>query len=88
MGDGENIQAEVDDLREKIAEKNLPKEVEEKALKEVKRLSQNAFNQAETGVIRRYVHWILILPWTESKDEAVDLEYARKVLNEDHYGLT
>lgn len=88
LGDGENIQAEVDDLREKIAEKNLPKEVEEKALKEVKRLSQNAFNQAETGVIRSYVDWILSLPWTESKDEAVDLEYARKVLNEDHYGLT
>lgn len=87
LGDGENIQAEVDDLREKIAEKNLPKEVEEKALKEVKRLSQNAFNQAETGVIRSYVDWILSLPWTESKDEAVDLEYARKVLNEDHYGL-
>lgn len=88
LGDGENIQAEVDDLSEKIAEKNLPKEVEEKALKEVKRLSQNAFNQAETGVIRSYVDWILSLPWTESKDEAVDLEYARKVLNEDHYGLT
>lgn len=88
LGDGENIQAEVDDLREKIAEKNLPKEVEEKALKEVKRLSQNAFNQAETGVIRSYVDWILSLPWAESKDEAVDLEYARKVLNEDHYGLT
>lgn len=87
LGEGENIQAEVDDLKQKIEEKNLPMEVRDKALKEVKRLSANSFNQAEAGVIRNYLDWILALPWQESKDETVDLEYAEKVLNEDHYGL-
>lgn len=87
LGEGENITAEIEEYKEKIDKINLPKEAREKAIKEANRLVQNSYNQAEAGIIRNYLDWILSLPWDSEKDETVDLNYAREVLDAEHYGL-
>lgn len=87
LGDEEELHAEIEELKTRVEEKPMPIEVKEKAIKEIKRLSANAFNVAEAGVIRNYVEWILELPWEESSDENIDLDYTLEILNRDHYGL-
>ncbi|MCI6609507.1 MAG: endopeptidase La [Ezakiella sp.] len=87
LGEGENISAEIEEYKEKIDKINLPTEAREKAIKEANRLVQNSYNQAEAGIIRNYLDWILSLPWDNEKDETVDLNYAREVLDAEHYGL-
>ena len=71
----------------KIAAKNLPKEVEEKLVKEVKRLSKMQPTSPESGVSRTYLDVCLDLPWTEAGKENDDIKKARDILDEDHYGL-
>lgn len=87
LGEEEEIHAEIEELKKAINDKPMPIEVKEKALKEVKRLSQNAFNTAETGVIRNYLDLILDLPWEEASESEIDLDRTMEILNRDHYGL-
>ncbi|MDO5716499.1 MAG: endopeptidase La [Tissierellia bacterium] len=87
LGEDEEIHAEIDELKKRIMQKEMPKEATEKALKELKRLSANAYNVAEAGVIRTYIDWILELPWQESRPADLDIEYAKTILDRDHYGL-
>ncbi len=87
LGEDEEIHAEIEELREKIEKKDLPLEVAEKAMHELKRLSQNVYNHAEAGVIRTYIDWILDLPWRESKNDNLDISAAKTILDRDHYGL-
>ncbi len=87
LGEEEEIHAEIEELKKAINDKPMPIEVKEKALKEVKRLSQNAFNTAETGVIRNYLDLILDLPWEEASESEIDLDRTMDILNRDHYGL-
>ncbi len=79
--------AEVDELREQVKEAGMSEEAEEKALKELDRLSQIPPQSAESGVIRTYVDWILALPWKESTEHQIHLPEAERILDEDHYGL-
>lgn len=71
----------------KLKNKKLPKEVLEKGLKEVEKLSQMNSQSPEYGVILNYLDWILDLPWEDSKEENIDLKKARQILNKEHYGL-
>ncbi|NHZ48908.1 endopeptidase La [Nitratidesulfovibrio liaohensis] len=87
MGREEDPQAEVNELEQRLAEKNMPDEAREKALREMKKLRQMPPSSAEYTVVRNYVDWILDLPWNTLKETEIDIEKARTVLDADHYGL-
>lgn len=87
-GDGQQHDDETYEYREKILSLNLPEEAENKALKEVDRLSRMHPSSAESGVIRTYLDWVISLPWNEKTQENFDIENAERILEEDHYGLT
>lgn len=87
LGEDENISDEVDELKEKIKEKDMPEEVKEKAFKEINRLSKLPQSSPETGVIRNYLDWIIELPWNEETEDVIDLKQSREILDKDHYGL-
>ncbi len=87
LGHLDEVQAEIDEYKEKIAEASMPEPVEEKALKELGRLEKMPPAAAETSVIRTYLDWLIGLPWAEESEEKLDLEAAQRILDEDHYGL-
>lgn len=87
LGQFDEIQAEVDEYKQKIEAADMPEEVAEKALKELGRLEKMPQAAAETGVIRTYLDWLTGLPWTVSDEEKLDLVAAQEILDEDHYGL-
>jgi ATP-dependent Lon protease len=78
---------EIEELKEKIAAARMPKEAHEKALQELKRLEVMPPVSAEATVSRNYLDWLISVPWHKRSKEIRDLDYAEKVLNEDHYGL-
>lgn len=80
-------QQEVDKLRDKLAAKKLPDHAREVAEKELGRLEMTPNASPNYGIIHSYVEWILDLPWEEYSEDKLDLEFAKKVLDEDHYGL-
>ncbi len=87
LGETEGIEAEIEELRQRIEEKKLPDYVREEALKELKRLSRIHPTSAEYTVIRNYLDWLLELPWLESTEDRLDLKKAREILDRDHYDL-
>ena len=87
LGEDDPQQAEVNELREKVEEANMPEEVKERALKEVDRMSRIPKASPEVGVIRTYVDWLASLPWDKSTEDNLDIKQAAVVLDEDHYGL-
>jgi len=78
---------EVDDLKKKIEQAKMPKDVEEKAVQELKRLEAMPPMSAEATVSRNYLDWLIAVPWHKKTRENRDLKHAEVVLNEDHYGL-
>ena len=84
---GDKEATDVEDLRERLAKTPLNDEAREKAEKELERLSRMAPGTPEIGVSRTYVEWILDMPWGKMTTDNLDLKRARKVLEEDHYGL-
>jgi ATP-dependent Lon protease len=87
LGEGDEQQAEIAELRAQIEEADLPEEAHKAAVRELARLEKLPPAAAEYGVIRTYLDWILSLPWTKTTDDVIDLERARQVLDEDHYDL-
>jgi ATP-dependent Lon protease len=87
LGEGDEHQAEVNELREQIEAKNLPEHALKAALRELSRLEKLPPAAAEYGVIRTYLDWILALPWSERTEDNLDLEHAREILDEDHFDL-
>jgi ATP-dependent Lon protease len=87
LGQFDEIQAEIDEYKDKIAESGMPEEVAEKALKELGRLEKMPQAAAETAVIRTYLDWLVGLPWKVADTEKLDLLEAQKILDQDHYGL-
>src|ERR1700757_490091 len=85
LGRGEK--SEFDELRKKIEAAGMPKEVLEKAVQELKKLEAMPPMSAESTVSRNYIDWLLAVPWKKRSKETRSIEYAEKVLNEDHYGL-
>jgi ATP-dependent Lon protease len=78
---------EVDELKKKIESSKMPKDVEEKAIQELKRLEAMPPMSAEATVSRNYLDWLIAVPWHKKTRENRDLKHAETVLNEDHYGL-
>ncbi|NPB09108.1 MAG: endopeptidase La [Thermodesulfobacteria bacterium] len=87
LGEAEGIEAEIEELREKLAKKKLPDYVREEAEKELRKLARVHPSSAEYTVIRNYLDWILELPWCESTEDHLDLKRAREILDRDHYDL-
>ncbi|MHB1322944.1 MAG: endopeptidase La [Coriobacteriia bacterium] len=87
LGQFDEIQAEVDEYKDKIAGSGMPEEVAQKALKELGRLEKMPQAAAETSVIRTYLDWLVGLPWHVADAEKLDLLEAQAILDEDHYGL-
>jgi len=82
---GENREAI--EYKEKIKKARMPKEVEDKALKELKRLIQMSQFNPESSYIRTYLDWLCDLPWSVETDNNIDIKNAQKILDEDHFGL-
>ena len=78
---------ETDDLKKKIDQARMPKDVAEKAMQELKRLEAMPPMSAEATVSRNYLDWLIAVPWHKKTKESRDLKVAETVLNEDHYGL-
>lgn len=78
---------EVEKLRKRLKEKDLPDEARETAEKELDRLDRTPNSSPNYGIIHSYIEWILDLPWNDYSEDNLDLDNAQKVLDEDHYGL-
>ncbi len=87
LGEKEDRQSECEEYRQKIKKSKMPKETEEKALKEVDRLEKMPPMVAEAMVCRNYIEWLLDLPWHKETKSRLDLNEAERILEEDHYGL-
>jgi ATP-dependent Lon protease len=87
LGETDEQQAEIAELRSQVEEASLPEEADKQARRELDRLSKLPPAAAEYGVIRTYLEWILSLPWNETTEDHLDLKAARKILDEDHYDL-
>ncbi len=87
LGEGEDSQAEIAELREAIDKAAMSEEAEKQANKELKRLERMPEASAEYGMIRTYLDWLIDLPWSKLSDDRIDIAEARRILDEDHYGL-
>jgi ATP-dependent Lon protease len=79
--------SELEELAERLANKDLPADIRDRAEKELRRLSQMNMMNAEANVVRNYLDWIVNLPWQERSPESPSLKEAIDILNEDHFGL-
>ena len=87
LGEQDEGQREVDDLRKKIDEANMPEEVKKEALKELSRLSRMSPMAADYSLTRNYIEWLAVLPWSKSSGEKIDINKAKEILDQDHYEL-
>ena len=87
LGEGDEQQMEIAELRERIESAGLPEEARKQADRELGRLEKLPPAAAEYGVIRNYLEWLVELPWDEETEDNLDLAHARRVLNRDHYDL-
>ena len=87
LGEGEDQGSEVETLRERLEAAGMPEEAERQANRELDRLAQMPAAAAEYGVIRAYLEWMVELPWSAASEDRLEIEEARRILDEDHYGL-
>jgi ATP-dependent Lon protease len=87
LGEKDDTSVEIEDYRKKIAEKNLPEEAKKEAERELNRLSRMHPSSAEYTVASTYLDWLTALPWHDSTPDNLDIKKARKVLDDDHFGL-
>jgi ATP-dependent Lon protease len=87
LGSIDNRKSETQELEEKIRECKMNAEVQDKALRELRRLELMPPMSAEATVVRNYIDWLISLPWAKKTRDKIDLEKAEKILDHDHYGL-
>jgi ATP-dependent Lon protease len=87
LGEGDGRAQEVQELTEKIAKATMPPEVEEQARRELHRYERMPEGAMEAGMIRTYLDWLVELPWTLPEEKPIDIAEARRILDEDHFGL-
>jgi len=87
LGQKDDVEEEVAELRRKVKEAKMPEEAEQRATREIDRMAKMAPVSAEATVIRTYVDWMLALPWAVRTQDNLDLKDAKKILDQDHYGL-
>jgi ATP-dependent Lon protease len=87
LGDVDEGQREVEELRQKIDAAGMPEDVKKEALKELARLSRMSPMAADYSLTRNYIEWLALLPWDKSSGAKVDIAKAKEILDEDHYEL-
>ena len=87
LGEAGDASGDIAELDKAITNAHMPTEVEEHARKELKRLERMSEASPEHGMVRAYLDWLVALPWSKADVEDIDIERARRVLDEDHYGL-
>ena len=87
LGEGDIWSRELNEIKAKVDEKQMPDEAKKVAYKEIERLSQMPPMSPEVGMIRTYLDWLLDLPWVETTKDHLDVRRAAKILEENHYGL-
>ncbi|HEY8336751.1 MAG TPA: endopeptidase La [Tardiphaga sp.] len=87
LGEGDGKTQEVAELNEAIAKAGMPAEAEAQARKEVRRYERMPEAAAEAGMVRSYLDWLIELPWSLPEEKPIDIAEARRILDEDHYGL-
>ncbi|HWQ55928.1 MAG TPA: endopeptidase La [Bryobacteraceae bacterium] len=87
LGEGDEAQRDVEELRQKLEEAGMPDEVKAEAMKELNRLARISPMSPEYSVARTYVEWMATLPWNKSSGAKVDVRRAKEILDEDHYDL-
>jgi ATP-dependent Lon protease len=87
LGEQDDGQRDVEDLRQKIEAAGMPEDVKKEALKELARLQRMSPMAADYGLTRNYIEWLAVLPWNKSSGSKIDIVKAREILDEDHYEL-
>jgi ATP-dependent Lon protease len=87
LGETDGSKGEIEELKKAIAEAAMPPEAEEQALRELARLERMPEGAAEYSMTRTYLDWLIAMPWSKTDAEQLDIERARAILDEDHYGL-
>ncbi len=87
LGEGDGKAQEVAELNEAIAKAKMPADAESQAKKEVRRYERMPEAAAEAGMVRNYLDWLVELPWSLPEEKPIDIAEARRILDEDHYGL-
>ena len=87
LGEGDGKSQEVADLTEAIAKAKMPPEVEQQAKKELARYQRMPEAAGEAGMIRTYLDWLIELPWSLPDEKPIDIAEARRILDQDHFGL-
>src|SRR5258705_10027105 len=87
LGESEDSETEIENLRGRVEAAGMSEEAHEQATRELERLAQMPQAAAERGVIRTYLEWMVELPWSKQSEDRLDPEEARRILDEDHYGL-
>ena len=87
MGEKDDFKSEIAELEDQVSKKNLPPEPAAKVRKEIRKLKMMSPMSAEATVVRNYVDWFLVLPWTNASETDLNIADAQRILDEDHYGL-
>ena len=87
LGEGDEGAAEIEELAKAIDEAHMPEEVEKVARKELKRLERMPEAAGEYSMVRTYLDWLVELPWGDEPEPPIDIAEARRILDEDHFGL-
>ena len=87
LGEQDEGQREIDELRQKIEAAGMPEDVKKEALKELARLSRMSPMAADYSLTRNYIEWLAVLPWAKSSGSKIDIGKAKEILDEDHYEL-
>ncbi|MEZ0393189.1 MAG: endopeptidase La, partial [Pseudobdellovibrionaceae bacterium] len=87
LGENDSKSEEMEELREKIHNSGMPPVVETEALKQLNRLERMHPDASEASMVRTYLDWMIDLPWSKKTEDAIDLQRAKEILDEDHYDL-
>ena len=87
LGEQDERTLEIEEYRGKIKRAKMPKEADEEAVKQLKRLDQMHPDSAESTVVRAFLDWLVELPWQKSSRDVIDIKKAKVILDQDHYGL-
>ena len=87
LGEGEDRSEDIRELTAAIEQAGMPEEAKTQAMREIKRLERMPEAAAEYSMVRTYLEWLTELPWAKESDDKLDIDAARRILDEDHYGL-